>query len=523
MRPGLLRIVAVFVLVAMLAPLTSPAAAATAPSLYDVKTAVQAATDYLKRLMRDGWVSEYPGLPLVWYDGSGNPYPVGANKLVKKDIWGGYEITYGYITNTQMQSTYYSTTTSYDVYFNHLVRWGFYSSEWTEFAVHVEIVQNAHNGYKHIKITVLKAPLSTGTLVIGDDSVTVSSGTSPGTVIYDKYFYGDYDSLTKPAARATAARHVNALAYYIFNKLGLTSYASAVEANVRPIMQSLFGSSAIRDFYNPLLAFLPGGVESVEPISVTDFYDAWYFTMPDLAIKLGYYIIYDNFFESGLYDSSSYPRYPYKSKLVSVAEASGPEGTTVFAEYLKYNDPLGWVVQGAYEAYQGNWAAALDYWNKIVSEWDGTGLGKDSVFVNSYSTVRLAAAVAFGSILAGHGKIDWDVVDQMANVLIQLQWKGVGYYKENPDAPVETVVALDHYGGFMTSYDEVASYGFVPYRSKIFEDILVAALNLGGGWVMDAETAEPLPTNSETTALAIVALMNYAYFKYGVLPSQLLS
>ena len=138
-----------------------------------------------------------------------------------------------------------------------------------------------------------------------------------------------------------------------------------------------------------------------------------------------------------------------------------------------------------------------------------------------YSTVRLAMAVALGSILAKHGYISWGTVNDMANVLVQLQWPEGGTGEYSPDGQTVIQVAKpDNIGGFYVSYGKTGSYGFVPFRSPFFESIVDSFLNEAE---MPPEYGGIIPTNAETTIVALAALMQYAYCYYGVSPSQLLT
>jgi len=309
----------------------------------------------------------------------------------------------------------------------------------------------------------------------------------------------------------TSVRHVDIFGAPTLSNLAGTSTDWEKLWNLgQAIMFIIFETDKpLYDIYNSMLQGFDYTGEIDEPNEL-HFYDAHWFDD-----GLGYYQIWDFFEEEG-WIWTLYPAYPYKSRLVTLAEATGLNGGTIFLSMLEtLDDPLYWTWWGLYYTYIGDYSKAKSIWNeKIAPKWDGEGLVVSGQ--EGYSTVRLAAAIALGSILAGKGYISWDTVDEMANVLVQLQWSGEGWY--SPDGETfYKVIKPDHYGGFIVSYKEVASYGYTAFRPSLIEDILSSYEPMPG------EYGGIIPTNTETTIVALAALMQYAYWKYGVEPSELLS
>lgn len=196
--------------------------------------------------------------------------------------------------------------------------------------------------------------------------------------------------------------------------------------------------------------------------------------------------------------------HPYKSKVVSAAELAGVNGGTLFLIALENpptcgldaeTDPLLNAWRGINDAANGLWGSALSEWYDIIDDWDGNGI--TVCYSDSYSTVRLAAAIMLGTLLAKHEYIGWGTVDEMVNTLLQLQWDGKGYYKPENGNWVQ-IYKADHIGGFIVSYDIApdGSYGVTSFRPN-YETLL-------NGYDMDLEYAGPLPTNAETTLASLI-------------------
>ena len=211
----------------------------------------------------------------------------------------------------------------------------------------------------------------------------------------------------------------------------------------------------------------------------------------------------------------SYPIYPYKSNVVLAAVPGLRHGGDVLL-YVMENpatcgtsvetDPLLNAWRGVYYATQGQWGKALGEWLSIVDDWDGIGI--KACYSENYSTVRLAAAIMLGTLLADRGYIGWDTVDRMVEALLKAQWDGSGYYK--PSGGSWTIlVKNDHAGGFLVSYNLAPnlSFGSTGFRPD-YLDLITEP------WDMNSEYLGPLPTNAETTLAALMALKLYMDSRY---------
>jgi len=94
----------------------------------------------------------------------------------------------------------------------------------------------------------------------------------------------------------------------------------------------------------------------------------------------------------------------------------------------------------------------------------------------------------------------------MDNVLLKLQWPGEGHYSPG-GSTVYHVCKYDHKGGFLVSYDPIGSYGYVPFRPSLIEDILNVV-------AMKPEYGEIIPTNTEATILSVIVLKAYEHYRY---------
>lgn len=511
MRPqGLIKgVIALVIIIALLASTFAPIAivkAASAPSLDVIKDRVKNAKAYIDRLSR--WagsyhvISEYPALPIVykyygiWFiPGLHVPYGDGYTYVEISDQ--SFE-TVGSSTGAYTIYKWYMNFYIYDSREGPALLMKLYVEEWR--------IDDSISGQQ----TMIKLKVDVG---YGGEIYLA------GTLVIDNAvsgveWIGVYDSydVTFPSMRSSV-RHVDALYIKTYRSLGVDdSKVSATEQLMKDIMANIFGDNLIREVYYSMFAFLPAGIEAPETQCSIDgwkWYDGQWVTLTEL----GYSRIYDIFDNEGVV-ITTYPAYPYKSKIVTVAESTHTSGGDTFLAALQaLDDPFYHEVKGLYYAAISQWSDTLNEWNKVVSAWDGDGIYVSNQ--NGYSTVRLALAVALGSILAGKGYISWDTVDEMANVLVQLQWKGVGHY--SPDGQnVYTVIKPDCKGGFLVSYGPIGSYGYVPFRPSLIEDIL----NVAGA--MEPEYGGIMPTNSESTLLSMVALMLYAQFRYGIDPPSLL-
>ncbi|MEM4523455.1 MAG: hypothetical protein QW738_09620 [Nitrososphaeria archaeon] len=318
---------------------------------------------------------------------------------------------------------------------------------------------------------------------------------------------------TFPSMRFTL-RHVNSLAPSTYAALGIYDpWMFLLDLHVSRIQLSSLNLGSFKyDIYATTLPSDFRGLLRVHPNIYDNFYDAKFYGNI-FNSKTGYQIILDYYMQRGDV-VSSYPAYPYKSKIVTAAELVKIDGGVVFLNVLRYvfDDPLYYMYQCLHYIESNNLMACRDlYVSKIVSRWDGHGIRVPNQV--GYSTLRLALALAIGSRLYAAGLYtNRTTLDQMLNVLLQLQWFGCGHYVVN--GQIRTLVKFDHYGGFLVSYGPTASYGYVPFRPSLIDDIF----RVTG---MNDEYPGPLPTNAEATIIAVNALISYAYYVLGVPLNQL--
>ena len=87
----------------------------------------------------------------------------------------------------------------------------------------------------------------------------------------------------------------------------------------------------------------------------------------------------------------------------------------------------------------------------------------------------------------------------MIDVLLDTQWNGAGYYLSG--GSWKYIYKYDHRGDFIVSYDVApdGSYGVTGFRPDYYEVLLE-------GNDMDPEYIGVIPTNTETTIVALLAL-----------------
>lgn len=496
---------------------------AAGPSIDTIKTVMKKAYNYMLSLKRDLGIgavySEYPALPVVVHDPD---FQYGGQTF---DVWfiPGYTYQSFWMAEARDGSINTIKTPSYitSIYTFYI------DLKFLRIDIVVTVatlkVEETRTYYYSTSTYTSKAKVQ---VVWFDNSYGLSNAYLYIAGIYAGKL-GEASSFevsiptTLPSMR-TSIRHVDMVAPLVLYTLTrnyslIASTASLVDALLNivfeynpPSTQVYLGYKYyhIYDIYMPMFTGLLYMINIQEPNS-DHFWDAKHF-----SYGVGYHKV-RNCFEQFSYPESNYPAYPYKSKIVGVAESTGQDGDSSFLSFLQMilDDPLYHAWKGLYYAHVGRYTDALTEWNKIVSHWDGNG-----IYVlnqQGYSTVRLAAAVALGSILAGHGKISWSTVDDMAKILVQLQWNGTGHYT-NDGSTIYTIVKPDHTGGFLVSYGPIGSYGYVPFRPSLIEYVLEYAGS-------PPEYAGPIPTNAETTLLSMIALMQYAYWRYDVLPTELLS
>ncbi|GAY26544.1 hypothetical protein ATG_17480 [Desulfurococcaceae archaeon AG1] len=368
-------------------------------------------------------------------------------------------------------------------------------------------VQNVVTGAYVIQIYVEETRGAYDYLFIKPENV------DPNYTNCDMYFAGQYlGKVSAPTAISlapgdtfpsmrTAVRHVDELSG-LMKYWGYTDYQDVYIWAKELIAAATRGYySGVLDIYGPIGKDLGSSGEIVIQVSEDHFWDAKYWNG-----ILGHQTLLEMFKTYNLIENP-YPLYPYKSKIVGATERTG-NGPWWFLTLLSQcGDPLLDAWWGLYYAAIDDWANAKSKWDALASKWDGVGLqpSNSACRGSGYSTIRLAAALALGTMLAKRGYIPWTTVDSMYGVLDQLQWQGSGYY--SPDgSTVYTIYKPDHRGGFIVSYNKVGSYGFVPFRPSLIEDILKE-------WSSPPEYGGVLPTNSETTITSMIALRLYRSFR----------
>lgn len=525
MRVRVLLLVSVVLVVVLAGSFVHLAIAGIEPSpgvpLGTIKDRVQKAVDYLERLVRDHGIykviSSYPGIPVVVYDS-------GYGWWVPGLAYGGWNVLKTELSplGVEAASTYSEYKWDMKLIYKYVCAIDasglpIYCD--TEKGV-VRVIEHRELGNTYVRLEVLNADSDI------QDAQIYFAGTSVGQLVPGTVYVIHFSALETIPSMRTAVRHEDGFGAVVLSMvLGqldfdyVRDFANLIEDNLLGLHDY--------DIYNPMLSGVPGFFATVGPPSSDHFYDAKWF-----GSKLGYDIIFDEFEDRG-WVWTAYPTYPYESQVVRaarvnfVATGTRVDGGTLFLLALSSSgDPLydlWWGLYYAHNAIYGNpsyWDDALDVWNnKVLPAWDGYGL-ESGATAEGYSTVRLALAVSLGSMLAGHGRISWSTVDDMAYVLVyHLQWGEWDYYYDRDAGAVKYVYKPDHRGGFVTSYKYVEGYGLVaaPYRSGIVEWFSGLA-----GLPMDPEYGSFIPTNAETTIVAVAALIQYAYCRYGVLPGELL-
>lgn len=487
---------------------TSVTKASSAVPLSTIKDEVKSAYNYLMALKRtEGYyavISEYPSVPIVvkapskgWWWVPGLKYYISSN---------AYGETYLYVTirDESITNEYYGT--SY-IWYEDL---RFYSYD-EEFGVtnvtYATLKVKEYRGYPYSYVQIYV----TYSIIDSMNAEIYLAGNYVGLVKQGNSYYVSIPDSPMPSMR-TSVRHVDVIGALALANLAGYSEQQDLWSFAQSMMYNVFQTDMpLYDIYNAMFQ----GLEytgKVDKPNELHFYDAHYF-----SYGLGYSKIW-NVMNSNGWIWRNYPIYPYKSKIVAVAEETHQNGGAYFLTLSALlSDPLYHEWWGLYYCYVGDYTDALSEWNSVVAHWDGTGIHVNGQ--EGYSTLRLALAIILGSILASKGYISWDTVHDMANVLVQLQWQGSGEW--SPDG--NTVIWVnkpDHTGGFLVSYGPIGSYGYVPFRNPNWESIIDWFLQ---GVAMPPEYGGIVPTNAETTIISLTALMQYAHYYYGVSPSQLLS
>ncbi|BAA79838.1 hypothetical protein ASQ66_gp26 [Aeropyrum pernix spindle-shaped virus 1] len=520
----------------LLAPLLQAVPASAAPSYSEVYSAYIEGKRYIERLARTvydpatgepvySFIAEYPSLPVWGRYGEyewvpGMPF----YQLCSSGVHGFYKVHLSLASET-LGSTYSRWVYDYTLQFVLSTSRGA-----TVFDLAVLRVAEEHYGGSW-RVTV--STLSYGSWeglgscgAINGRDITVYLASMPlGTVgsLYTSPATFSFDSSTVLPAFRFSARHVLMLGTLFYDAFGVGNLY--MDNAARDILYEVFKTPRDPlDLYGNALPAAGYTVSIDIPALDSDsedheyFFDAMLFELYPGYYETGYDRIFRWTLYNGWVDASGpgvyYPLYPYKSKVVSYAELFGVNGGDGFLSVLERpltcgldaeTDPLLNAWKGIYYAVTGSWGAATSQWYDIVDDWDGVGVL--ACYSENYSTVRLAAAVMLGTLLAERGYIGWGTVDAMVEALLKAQWRGSGYYK--PTDTWEYMFKIDHAGGFIVAYNVApdGSFGVTGFRPDYLELITE-------GNDMDPEYIGPLPTNAETTLAAITALKMYMDARY---------
>ncbi|MEB3772190.1 MAG: hypothetical protein GSR82_00760 [Desulfurococcales archaeon] len=504
--------------------LAVPAHASNPPSYSEVKDAYDRAMNYLGLLTRttyypnlyprDRFVSEYPDIPVWAKYGSVKWIPPFDNVITCSGVWAHptvsikleSETMYSYQTVWVFRYTF-----SYDISMQ---------SGANHYTVAVVDVKEAHlsGGYYTITVNSVSygnAPSIGGCPgVQGSDIRVYVGGTYVGTVGYLMDHPWTTSRTTPIPSFRFSMRHVQVM-YDMLRQAaateGLGSRDNVLHGTVQSMFNAVFQEDTTPfDLYGTAL-FQYGPTMQIKPVESIQFYDAHWFHVGYYTYKLGYYRLASWVQSNGYFDASqgtSYPLYAYKSKIVGAAEDAGPrmDGGSLFLMALEQkDDALLHAWRGIYYASQSQWATAFNEWTKVYQYWDGNGIR--TTYSDHYSTVRLAAAIMLGVLLAKHGDISWSTVDDMVRALLKTQWTGHGYYLTG--GTWKYIYKWDHKGGFIVSYDVApdGSYGVTGFRPD-YLDLITRGLGT------PPEYAGVIPTNAETTTAAAIALFMYMTSRY---------
>ncbi len=515
------------------------------PNLTEIKQAVQEAVNYVNKLTRhlDNYhavVAEYPALPIVVIDPDGVSvggsnggidvdaelhFVAGINLYVPN--WGN---TYTEVSFDNFEMNTYSDHTVYQ--WDTLLKLYVLGTLHPLAILHVTEYRSSDLGYVTIEVTNIYPSERYGSLSLKNAHIYIGGDylCDVGDAIDSSFGITLPDPL--PSMRFSV-RHVNDLVSSVMYELdALTLDLMHVDSNVRYIQNTLLPLGNGYDKYDIYARSMPDEYDDQIKVYTEyicdNFFDARYWND-----EIGYDKIY-NWYSNLGFITTNYPAYPYKSKIVNAAElvhsgtsiielitgdtfeATLDHGGWIFLNALSVvNDPLYYEYYALYYIQLGKYGYAYNEWQQIINHWDGTGIAAG--WQNGYSTVRLALAISIGSTLYGKGyDIDKSLLDNMVNILLQLQWQGSGHY--SPDGSnVYYIHKEDHKGGFLVSYGEIGSYGFVPFRPSLADEIF----KITGG-VMGDEYPGVLPTNTESTLLSLSALISYSYYVLGMPPNQLL-
>ncbi len=498
---------------------------AAAPSKTAVQNAISKGQLYLFYLGRYAgnykFIAEYPALSAWAKLGSYRWVPPFEFKYTCPNYSDRWESTKVIIK--LVSEDFYSdhTTWVYDVIFK-FTKWYMGQVIGKYNLAKIRIIEQQYSTYYKVSVqalsyTSVQSLCDPNTVIYGSNLKVYVSKAYFGTV---SEIYGNVKTYTEyhplPSLR-TSMRHVDVLADMYYQAKGSTK--NKLHNAVLEMFHAIYRKNKTPfDLYGNALFEYPVDMV-VHAVNSGAFYDGKIFNT--ITGETGYDRLYDWFKSQGFVDASdpdtSVPVYPYKSRLVAIAETDHVDGGQQYiwamttGAYLLCGsnadeDPLYNAWLGIYYAAKGRWNDALTQWYDVVDNWDGKGI--KACYSPHYSTVRLTTAIMLGTLLAKHGYIGWNTVDQMVNILLQLQWKGKGYYKPSGGNWVY-IYKYDNKNGFLVSYDVApdGSFGFTPFRPG-WINLVTSAKD------MDPEYIGVIPTNAETTITALVALKLYLDARY---------
>ena len=505
-------------------------------NLSNVEEAIRLATDYIRRLYRVlssdfGIVAEYPALPVSVMVRLDSMYEYVAPGL-PMDYAGNY---YTNVRFDLVKVEPYEVKIHFDV------------DNDGNYEVSVKLRDIHYDNGREATLEVTDVETKTGMYITEVYLAGKPCPASPGATV-------TVTRRTVPAMRFSV-RHVNATTYWLARCYNLLTDPAPLWSLMSQLYHTVLGTDVYDLYVREIAAYYPE-IISEDPESFNR-YGAYFFWDAQRVNNETYWERMWKWLRSNyecLVFKSCYPAYPYKSKLVSITDYlsvfiqkfrqlksewknvltqlhlnkvvdlmdylyeymveyfTGGDFFTVFEFYMPevgyVPDVFGACFIALNRLARGDADGAYEIWKKIYEKWDGYGVRSD--YTTVYSTVRLALTVAVGVWLAKVGKVSWDTVDDMVDVLLQLQWTGRGYVKTS--IYTGYITRIDHIGGFLTSYVPGGSFAFAEYRPSIFDKLEeFTGVKL---FEMPPEYIGPIPTNAETTLASLVALLAYKKYRY---------
>ena len=499
---------------------TVPVVHASAPSKSSVQDAISQAENYLSNLMRTMYengvlkykvVSEYPDVP-VWAKYDNYVWVPAVDRYYTINCGGGLPV--GVTTSVEVSlisQNAYSDRTVWVFQYDFYLQWsGSGGGDEVKLAT-VKVTETQH----YYGVFDVVAEATSYSLAYDPEHCIDINGKDLRINIADVFVGTVGELLNTPSYTLSYAKPVPSFRFSMRHVLVLSDlyYQSfhSTDSKLQNLDTKLFdvifpSGNLPFDLYGVALwEYCP--YMTTKDVSEIQFYDAhWFNAYPSLGYDRMFQWFENHGYIDGINTRDGYPLYPYKSKVVSAAEITGLNGGTLFLEALsRTDDALLYAWQGYYDAVQGDWSSALNKFWKAYQYWDGNGI--TTTYSNHYSGVRLAAVALLGTILAKHGYLSWSYVDPMINKLLEIQWNGEGYYYDGSQWIY--IYKWDHKGGFMVSYDTApdGSYGLTGFRPDYLQVITQGA-------DMPSEYPGVLPTNAETTLVALLALQMYLQARY---------